>query len=257
MSRRVALVTGGTRGIGRAILEQLATDHDCVVHGRSETPAMADTVSRLQSLGAVVRTVTADMGDERDVSALVDVTVEEFGRVDTLVANAAATAFKPLTDVSARHSRLTFGMVVDGMVGLVNSCAPHMHSGGRILAIGGLDARFAQAGHGLLGGAKAALEALTRSWAVELGGRGITANTVVPGPVLTDSFEHYLNGNEDVRQLLIDHTPVGRLCTPQDIADVVAFLASPSADMISGQVITVDGGVSAQGGPWGAMRELW
>jgi NAD(P)-dependent dehydrogenase (short-subunit alcohol dehydrogenase family) len=156
-----------------------------------------------------------------------------------------------------RWSPGEFATVVDSAVELVARCAPTMGPGGRVLAIGGLDARFAQAGHGLLGGAKAAFEALTRSWAVELGPSGITANTVVPGPVLTDSLETYLAGQDQLRSLLVDQTPVGRIATPADIADVVAFLVSPAAAMISGQVITVDGGISAQGGPWGAMRELW
>jgi NAD(P)-dependent dehydrogenase (short-subunit alcohol dehydrogenase family) len=257
MTRRVALVTGSARGIGRAILERLAVDHDCVVHGRRDVAAAEEVAQVLSGEGAETLVVTGDLADPEQVAHLADTVLDRFGRVDTLVANAASTAFKPLVDVSGRHSRMTFATVIDSLVELVHRTAPAMGAGGRILTIGGLDARFAQAGHGLLGGAKAALEALTRSWAVELGPRGVTANTIVPGPVLTDSLETYLNGQEDVRSLLVDHTPVGRLCTPGDIAGVAAFLVSPAGAMISGQVITVDGGISAQGGPWGSMRELW
>jgi enoyl-[acyl-carrier protein] reductase III len=257
VSRRVALVTGSARGIGRAILERLAVDHDCVVHGRRDLAAAEEVAGVVAKEGAETIVVTADLGDPEQVARLADAVLERFGRVDTLVANAASTAFRPLVDVAGRHSRMTFATVVDSLVELVNRTAPTMGPGGRILTIGGLDARFAQSGHGLLGGAKAALEALTRSWAVELGPRGVTANTIVPGPVLTDSLETYLDGREDIRTLLVDHTPVGRLCTPDDIAGVAAFLVSPAAAMISGQVITVDGGISAQGGPWGAMRDLW
>ncbi|MBW0100972.1 SDR family NAD(P)-dependent oxidoreductase [Pseudonocardia sp. KRD291] len=257
MTRRVALVTGSARGIGRAILERLAVDHDCVVHGRRDAAAAEEVARVVAGKGADTLVVTADLGDAEQVARLADSVLQRFGRLDTLVANAASTAFKPLVDVGVRHSRMTFATVVDSLVELVHRTAPAMGAGGRVLTIGGLDARFAQAGHGLLGGAKAALEALTRSWAVELGPRGVTANTIVPGPVLTDSLETYLNGQDDVRRLLVDHTPVGRLCTPDDVADVAEFLVSPAAAMISGQVVTVDGGVSAQGGPWGAMRELW
>jgi NAD(P)-dependent dehydrogenase (short-subunit alcohol dehydrogenase family) len=232
-------------------------DHDCVVHGRRDVAAAEEVARVLAGKGADTLVVTADLGDPEQVARLAGATLERYGRLDTLVANAASTAFKPLTSVSGRHSRMTFATVVDSLVELVHRTAPAMGAGGRLLTIGGLDARFAQAGHGLLGGAKAALEALTRSWAVELGPRGVTANTIVPGPVLTDSLEVYLNGQEDVRALLVDHTPVGRLATPGDIAEVAAFLVSPAAAMISGQVIVVDGGISAQGGPWGAMRELW
>jgi enoyl-[acyl-carrier protein] reductase III len=257
VSRRVALVTGSARGIGRAILEQLAADHDCVVHGRRDAAAAADVARVVEGKGARALVVTADLSDAEQAGRLADEVINGFGRLDTLVANAASTAFKPLTAVSARHSRTTFATVVDSLVELVARCAPVMGAGGRIITIGGLDARFAQAGHGLLGGAKAALEALTRSWAVELGANGITANILVPGPVLTDSLETYLRGNEEVRALLVDQTPVGRLATPGDIAKVVEFLVSSAAGMISGQVIVVDGGISAQGGPWGAIRELW
>lgn len=257
MTRRVAVVTGGTRGIGRAILERLAVDHDCVVHGRRDAVA-ADEVARIVGRkGAESLVALVDLADPDGVGEFADAVLDRFGRVDTLVANAASTAFKPLTDLAGRHSRLTFATVVDSLVEMVHRFAPAMGAGGRILTIGGLDARFAQSGHGLLGGAMAALEALTRSWAVELGPRGVTANTIIPGPVLTDSLETYLAGREDVRGLLVDHTPVGRLCTPGDIADVAAFLVSPAGAMISGQVVTVDGGISAQGGPWGTMRDLW
>ncbi|GAY08314.1 SDR family NAD(P)-dependent oxidoreductase [Pseudonocardia sp. N23] len=257
MARRVAVVTGSTRGIGRAILERLAADHDCVVHGRRDAAAADEVAKVLADAGAESIVALADLADPDELDELTDAVLDRFGHVDTLVANAASTAFRPLTDLAGRHSRLTFATVVDSLVELVHRCAPTMGPGGRILTIGGLDARFAQSGHGLLGGAKAALEALTRSWAVELGPRGVTANTIVPGPVLTDSLETYLGGREDVRALLVDNTPVGRLCTPSDIAEVAAFLVSPAAAMISGQVVTVDGGISAQGGPWGAMRDLW
>ncbi len=257
MTRRVAVVTGSTRGIGRAILERLAVDHDCVVHGRRDAEAAEQVAKVLADAGAESIVALADLADPDELDEFTDAVLDRFGRVDTLVANAASTAFRPLTDLAGRHSRLTFATVVDSLVEMVHRFAAEMGDGGRILSIGGLDARFAQSGHGLLGGAKAALEALTRSWAVELGPRGVTANTIVPGPVLTDSLETYLNGREDVRALLVDHTPVGRLCTPSDIADVAAFLVSPAGAMISGQVITVDGGISAQGGPWGAMRDLW
>lgn len=257
MTRRVALVTGSARGIGRAVLERLAADHDCVVHGRRDRAAAEEAAEAASRLGAKTLVVTADLADPGQVAGLASAALDTFGRIDTLVANAAATAFRPLTDVAGRHSRLTFATVVDSLVELVHRVAPAMGAGGRLVAVGGLDARFAQAGHGLLGGAKAALEALVRSWAVELGPRGVTANVVVPGPVRTASLDAYLNGRDDVLRLLVDQTPAGRLATVDDVAGVVAFLCSPAAAMITGQALVVDGGISAQGGPWGQMRELW
>ncbi len=255
--RRVALVTGSGRGIGAAVLTALAGDHDCVVHARQDRASAASIAAAVERAGARALVVTADLGEADDVARLADAALERFGRVDTLVANAAATTFRPLADAAGRHSRRTFATAVDSLVELVHRCAPAMGEGGRIVVVSGLDARFAQAGHGLLGGAKAALEALARSWAVELGPRGITANAVVPGPVDTDSLQMYLRDRVDLETMLVDHTPAGRLARPADVAALVAFLCSPAAAMISGQTIAVDGGMSAQGGPWALLRDLW
>lgn len=253
MSRRIALVTGSGRGIGKAVLQRLAYDHDCVVHGRRDSEAAEAVAESAASFGAKTLVVTADLSEPDQVAALAERTLDTFGRLDTLVANAAATAFRPLTDVAGRHSRLTFATVIDSLVELVNRFTPVFGEAGRIVAIGGLDARFAQPGHGLLGGAKAALEALVRSWAVELGPRGVTANVVIPGPVPTDSLTTYLRDQQEAMRLLVDQTPMGRLVTVEDIAALIGFLVSPTAAMITGQAIVADGGISAHGGPWASM----
>ncbi len=136
------------------------------------------------------------------------------------------------------------------------------NGGGRVIAIGGLDARFAQSGHGLLGAAKAALEALTRSVAVELAPVGATANVVVPGAIATDSLDLYFRDGDQgsdspARRAMIGGTPAGRLGTPADVAEFVAFLASPAGAFITGQVLVTDGGASAEGGAWSQFRDLW
>lgn len=278
-SRRVALVTGSSRGIGRAILERLAQDHDCVVHYRRDAEAALAVAARVETLGARAIVVPGDLASTADVDGLLEATREEFGRLDTLVTSAAATKFAPVLSLEPRHVERTMATVVASYLQLVRGMAemadtPDGESesdgtaaadslgGGRVIAIGGLDARFAQSGHGLLGAAKAAIEALTRSVAVELAPRGATANVVVPGAIDTDSLDLYFRdadagGDSAARAAMIEGTPAGRLGTTADVAELVAFLASPQAAFITGQVLVADGGASAEGGGWSRFRDLW
>lgn len=247
---RVALVTGSSRGIGRAVLERLADDHACVVHYRRDETAARAAADTLRDRGVEVHVARAELESGDDLDALVDGVVDRFGRLDTLVASAAAGAFRAVTSSQRHHVDRTMTTIIGSLVHLARRAAPLLGPGGRLVTIGGLDARMAQPAHGLLGAAKAAMEALTRSLAVELGPSGTTVNTVVPGPVATDSLDLYLQGHDDLRARLVEHTPIGRLATPEDVAAVVAFLCSDRAAALTGQVVTVDGGISAQGGPW-------
>lgn len=253
---RVALVTGASRGIGAAIAHELATDHHVLVHHR-RSPEEAEAVrAGILAEGGSASVVAADIADPAELDILAGRVVEDVGRLDVLVANAAGTRFTRVDQARPHHVDLTFA-VVDSLVHLVRRTAPVMPRGSSIIAVGGLDARVAQAGHGVLGAAKAALEALVRSLAVELGPAGIRANVVVPGAIETASLDVYLREREDLRQLLVTETPLGRLGAPEDVAGVVRFLCSPLGAFISGQSIVVDGGLSAGGGPWGPMRDLW
>jgi enoyl-[acyl-carrier protein] reductase III len=186
-----------------------------------------------------------------------DVVTSEFGRLDVLVASAAATKFATMVDTQRRHLERTLAAVVLSYHQMVSRMLPLLRESGRIIAISGLDARFAQAGHGALGAAKAALESLTRSWAVELAPRGCTVNAVLPGAIDTDSLDVYFRGDDEARSAMVSGTPVGRLGTVGEVADVVAFLCGPAARYVTGHVLVMDGGTSAQGGAWSQFRDLW
>jgi len=242
---RFALVTGGSRGIGRAIVERLARDGaDVAFIYRRDEAAAAEVESAVRALGRRCVALKADLGEPAEVAAALDRLGEE--PVDVLVANAAATAFKPLLAVQPHHLEKTYAITIGAFLQMVQRLAPRMPATGRIVTISGMDTHRYVAGHGVLASAKAALEALTRYLAVELGPRGITVNCVNPGYVQTDSVDMYL-GDEAGRQAFFEEiegaTPLRALGTPEEVAAMVAFLCSADAAWMQGQVLYLDGGI--------------
>jgi enoyl-[acyl-carrier protein] reductase III len=166
------------------------------------------------------------------------------------VANAAATAFRPVLEQKVHNVRRTFAISVDALVALTQAVVPLMAGRpGRIVVISGIDSFQAMGGHAVLGAAKAAAESLVRGLALELGPRGITVNAVTPGFVRTDSSTYYVTrglGLDYGRAVdrLLAATPVRRLGTPEDVAALVAYLVSDAASFLTGQAIVVDGGLT-------------
>lgn len=253
--RRVALITGSSRGLGRAIALSLAPDHDVVVHYRRRPDQAEDTAAELRALGARVITVPAELEDPDALAHLVTATVEEFGRVDAFIANGAAGAFLPIVRAQRHHTYRTLQTIVTSFVDLIRLLDPHLGGGARIVAISGTDSRFAVSDHGLIGAAKAALESLVRNLAVELGPRQITVNAVSPGSFHSESLDLAMEtGVDDIADRVLGSIPLGRFADPSEIAAVVAFLCSPPAGYVTGTTITVDGGMAAGGGPWASLQ---
>jgi len=233
-----ALVTGGSRGIGRAICLRLAADGaHIVLHYNENLAAAKDTAA---AIGPDVRLVQANLASPKEIEAMFHQLRDL--QLDFLINNAGIWKGTPLGS-----SPLT---LVDEMLHInlrgpfwVTQCAlPLLRDGGRIINLSSVAAKTGIAGgRSLYGATKAAIESLTRNWAMELAPRKILVNAVAPGYVTTDMTAEHL-ANPATFQRAIDRHPLGRLCTPEDVADVVAFLCSDAARFITGQTINVSGG---------------
>ena len=253
--RRVSLVTGSGRGIGRATALRLAADHDVVIHYRRDKDAAEETAAAARSQGASVLVVRAELESEGDLDQLVAESLDHFGTVDTLVANAATGAFRSALETTRHQLDRTMHTIVSSFVQLAQGLAPRMQPGGRIVAVSGSDSSFAVPAHAAIGAGKAALEALVRSLAVELGPRGITVNAVAPGPVSTDSSSLYYSADPEAADILRMAIPAGRFAEPVEIASVIGFLCSSEAAYVSGATVVVDAGMAAGGGPWTSLHQ--
>jgi enoyl-[acyl-carrier protein] reductase III len=251
LAGRAALVTGGSRGIGRAIARRLAAEGaDCAITYRRNEEAARGAVAEIEATGRRGLALPLDLGEPASAGRVVEEVGERFGRLDVLVASAAATAFRPMLEQKEHNVRRTLAVSVEAFVALVQAAVPLMRGRpGRVVAVSGIDSHQAMSGHGVLGAAKAAVESLVRSLALELGPLGITVNGVSPGMVETDSSRMYLErglglGYDEATRRVAADTPVRRLGTGEDVAGLVAYLASDEAAFLTGQTVVIDGGLT-------------
>ncbi|MEU4208823.1 SDR family oxidoreductase [Streptomyces sp. NPDC026206] len=240
---KAALVTGGSRGIGEAVVLRLAREGaDVALTYRTNEARAADVVARVKELGGRALAVRADAAEAEAVRAAVAGAAAEFGRLDILVNNAGTGVLGPMEELSLEDVDRVLAVNVRAPFLAAQAALPHLSEGGRIITIGSCMAeRAAFPGGTLYATSKTALTGLTKSLARELGPRGITANLLHPGPVDTDM--NPADGPAAGTQSGL--TALGRYGRPAEVADTVAHLAGPSGAYITGASIAVDGGFAA------------
>jgi enoyl-[acyl-carrier protein] reductase III len=244
---KVALITGGSRGIGRATAIRLAENGvDIVVNYVRHRRDAEATVAAIEAHGVSCLAVKANVAREKDVERMFEEIRNTYARLDILVSNAASGVLKPAMELTHRHWNWAMDINARAMLTLTQHAVPMMGQGSRILAVSSLGAVRAVPNYTVVGASKAALESLVRHLAVELGPKGITVNTISAGVVDTDALKKFPNRDEIIR-VSLERTPLGRLTTPDDVADLALFLCSDAAAMIHGQVVVVDGGYAIQG----------
>ncbi len=245
MTGKVAVVTGASRGIGRAVAERFARDGARVVVNYARSGDQAEqVVAGIREWGGEAIAVRADMGRPEQIAQLFEQTTERFGRLDVLVNNAGAYDAHRLERSDEAHYAALFDVNVRGVLLASREAARRFgETGGRIINISSGAARAAVPGGAVYAASKAAVEALTRCHAAELGPRGITVNAVAPGFTESDMLDVALPA--EARDGMIALTALGRLGRPEDIADVVAFLTSDDARWITGETIGASGGLRA------------
>ena len=241
---KTALVTGGSRGIGRAIVERLAADGAAVVFSYlSSADAAAEVAAAITADGGTAHAVQADLGDPSAARRLFGQAEDLIGSLDILVNNAAVVAGDPIAETSDEVFDATFAVNLKSPFVLIREAARRLRDGGRVINISTLNTVMVGPRMAPYAASKAALELLGRVAAYELGERGITVNAVLPGATDTDMFRD--NNPEESRKALLSMTALGRIGEPADIADVVAFLAGDDGRWITGQSIRAAGGLLA------------
>ncbi|MHB8790311.1 MAG: enoyl-[acyl-carrier-protein] reductase FabL [Desulfobulbaceae bacterium] len=244
---KVALITGGSRGIGRAIALRLAEyGADVVVNYVRHRGDAEETVAAIEKKGVRCLAVKANVAQEEDVVRMFEEIRKRHDHLDIVVSNAASGVLKPAMELTIRHWNWAMDINARALLTLTQHAVPMMRVGGRILAVSSLGAVRAVPNYTVVGASKAALESLVRHLAVELGPKGINVNTISAGVVDTDALKKFPNRDEIIN-LSLARTPLGRLTTPDDVADLALFLCSDLATMIHGQTVVVDGGYAIQG----------
>ncbi len=244
MTQKVALVTGSSRGIGKATAIRLAeAGYDIVINYARSKKAAEETANEIKSLGRKVLLVRANVGDVDKIKYMFEEIKKEFGRLDVFINNAASGVLRPIMELEESHWNWTMNINSKALLFCAQEAAKLMDGGGKIVSISSLGAIRYLKNYTTVGVSKAAVEALTRYLAVELAPSNIVVNAVSGGAVDTEALKHFPNRDE----LLGDaaaKTPAGRIVEIDDIVNSVMFLVSDEASMIRGQTIIVDGGIS-------------
>ncbi len=243
LSGKTALVTGGGRGIGAAIARKLAAEgaNVALTYSRSETQAH-HVATECGNFGVRAEAICADAADRAIMTQLVDRVVEKFGQLDILVNNAAICPVASLEECSDEEFDTIIDINVRAVFLLTRAAAKIMPPGGRIINFGSASGQNVQfPNESLYAMSKFAIAGFTRAWSRDLGSKGITVNCLQPGPIATDMTPE----TGDFAQIYRDRTGLGRYGKPEEVAELVAFLASPESSYITGACLNIDGGYSA------------
>lgn len=242
IGKKVALVTGASRGIGRAIAIRLANDGFAVaLNYAGNHQAARDAVEEIQQSGGNATAIQADVGDADAASELFDEVDRVYGRLDVVVHNAGIMEMGPIAEESLAMFDRTVATNLRGAFLVLGKAAGVLHEGGRIIALSSSVIGKSFPGYGPYIASKAGVEGLVRVLANELKGRNITVNAVAPGPTGTDLF--LAGKSDDLVAQLANMAPLERLGQPTEIASVVAFLAGPDGSWVNGQVLRANGGM--------------
>jgi len=239
---KVALVTGSSRNIGRAIALELGKQGaSVVINARTSAEEAQSTAQEVEALGVKAISVLADVADENQVQAMVKQVLDEFGRIDILVNNTGLRRSRPITDMTTEEWRNVLGVNLDGPFFCCRAVVPSMLATGwgRIINVSGLNAFIGRTEWSHVCASKMGALGLTRALAVELATQKITVNHIVPGPIDTS---HGTSSDMEKTAKRIATVPQGRLGLPEEIANMCVFLASDAASFITGQTLHVNGG---------------
>lgn len=245
-SGKIALITGSGRGIGRATALHFARlGADIVVNYLRKQSAAEETAHEIEALGRRALVVKADVGDPNDIDRLFETIEREWGSLDYLINNAASGYIRPIAEQKVKGWDWTMNINARAALFTAQKAAPLMQrrGGGAIVNISSIGSGRTLPDYAVIGASKGALEAVTRYCAVEFSPLNIVVNCVAPGIIHTDALQ-FFRDSALMLELARERTPAGRLVEPEDVARVVAFLCSPDAVMIRGQVILIDGGWS-------------
>jgi enoyl-[acyl-carrier protein] reductase III len=250
LTGRVALITGGSRGIGRACALRLAeAGADIVINYVTSQTAAERVAKEIQALGRNVAVVKADVSQQVDIQSMIEFVRETLGRLDILVSNAATGGFRALLSATARNFHAAYETNVLALLYLVQAAMPLLErkedeGRSKVIALSSHGSHMALPFYGLIGSSKAALESLARHLTLEIGDRGVNINVVKSGLVDTDSTRRIPNADR-MFEARKDKAMMGqRMLTASDVADAVLFLSSPLSDLVQGEVLTVDGGAA-------------
>jgi NAD(P)-dependent dehydrogenase (short-subunit alcohol dehydrogenase family) len=249
---KIALITGGSRGIGRAIARSLAARGTTpIINYRRNDEAARDTVAQVERLGATTLAIRADLESLEETEAMFETVRERFGRLDFFISNASASNFRPFMELAPHHLERTFNLNVRAFVIGTQRAAALMADGGRIVVLSSYGSLRTFPTYANLGAAKAAIEVWARYMAVELAPLGINVNAVTPGIVESDSSAFfYGTGRVAPLDTVVAKIPKQRLGSVQEVADCVLFLLSPASEYVTGTMLVVDGGLTAIAPPF-------